>query len=418
MRLRRTLLLALILLISFFSLQGDSILPARVFDLQVEMLIAGRQFNLVGWVIGALGEKAVALVQQPAPHPEANAADLVQAYMRDAARIGRLEGRLIRSFSESKEAATQTETLAIRDELAQLRQAQAQRRPQVEAILEEQVSAVLRAEGLTTLGVVWPPVKFRFSEPPLYLIISPRETIRLRKGVHLRPDIDVAQREELESAIDARLGVSSLVEELGGFGAYPVMIIDRAGLDWILSTIAHEWTHNYLVFHPLGWHYYDGPDTITLNETVASIVGEEVGAKVLATYYPDLTASSSPRADPGVKAGSALAFDFNATMRETRLRVDELLAQGKVKEAEAYMESQRQVFVAHGYPIRKLNQAYFAFHGSYATGPGAVDPIGPKLERLRQMSPSLQAFLKTAARFRSVADLDRALASLEEGPRG
>lgn len=412
MRLRRIVVLTLILLISLFSLQGDSILPARVFDLQVEMLTAGRQFNLAGWVIGALGEKMIALVQEPARGLDAeDAANLVQTYMQDAARIGQLEARLTRSFSESKEAATQAETLALRDELARLRQIQAQRRPQVEAILEGQVSAVLQAEGLTTLGIVWPPLKFRFSEPPLYLIISPRETIRLRKGVHLRPGMDVAQREELESVVDTRLGVSSLVEELGGFGAYPVMIIDRAGLDWVLSTIAHEWTHNYLAFHPLGWHYYDSPDTITLNETVASIVGDEVGAKALALYYPDLAPppSSTHRTD----SGASSAFDFNATMRATRLHVDELLAQGKVEEAEAYMESQRQVFVAHGYPIRKLNQAYFAFHGSYATGPGAVDPIGPKLKRLRQASPSLQAFLETVARFRSVADLDQALTSLE-----
>jgi len=53
-------------------------------------------------------------------------------------------------------------------------------------------------------------------------------------------------------------------------------------------------------------------------------------------------------------------------MRETRIRVDKLLAQGRIEEAEAYMEERRQEFVAHGYYIRKLNQAYFAFHGAYA----------------------------------------------------
>ena len=36
-----------------------------------------------------------------------------------------------------------------------------------------------------------------------------------------------------------------------------------------------------------------------------------------------------------------------------------------------------------GYVIRKLNQAYFAFHGSYAVGTSATDPIGGKLRSLR-----------------------------------
>ena len=70
-------------------------------------------------------------------------------------------------------------------------------------------------------------------------------------------------------------------------------------------------------------------------------------------------------------------------MRTTRLKVDTLLAQGKIAEAEAYMEAQRQVIVNHGYALRKLNQAYFAFHGSYAEGPSATDPIGPKLRALQ-----------------------------------
>ena len=59
--------------------------------------------------------------------------------------------------------------------------------------------------------------------------------------------------------------------------------------------------------------------------------------------------------------------------------------------------------------IRKLNQAYFAFHGSYATGPAATDPIGGKLHLLRQRAGSLAAFVRTVARFDDAADLDAAL---------
>ncbi len=78
-------------------------------------------------------------------------------------------------------------------------------------------------------------------------------------------------------------------------------------------------------------------------------------------------------------------------MHATRVRVDELLAAGRVEEAEQYMEERRALFVENGYMIRKLNQAYFAFYGSYADQPGATgsDPIGPALRELRYYSPSL-----------------------------
>ena len=100
---------------------------------------------------------------------------------------------------------------------------------------------------------------------------------------------------------------------------------------------------------------------------------------------------------------------MRAFMRETRLQADKLLAEGKVTEAEQYMESRRQELVKHGYAIRKLNQAYFAFHGSYAVGGAATDPIGGKLRALRARSASLPDFLRTVAAFSNPEDLDAAL---------
>ena len=79
------------------------------------------------------------------------------------------------------------------------------------------------------------------------------------------------------------------------------------------------------------------------------------------------------------------------------------------------MEERRQLFNQNGYRLRVLNQAYFAFHGSYATGAASTDPIGPKLLRLRELSPSLRAFLTTVDNMTSVADLDQALGQLEAG---
>jgi hypothetical protein len=102
-------------------------------------------------------------------------------------------------------------------------------------------------------------------------------------------------------------------------------------------------------------------------------------------------------------------FDFGTEMRETRLRVDELLAAGQVEAAERYMEERRRLFVQHGYPLRVLNQAYFAFHGSYGTSAASTSPIGPKLEELRTLTPDLQTFLVAVRDITSVEELEAVL---------
>jgi hypothetical protein len=93
------------------------------------------------------------------------------------------------------------------------------------------------------------------------------------------------------------------------------------------------------------------------------------------------------------------AFDFRKEMNITRVTADKLLAEGKIEEAEEYMDSRRIVFWENGYRgLRKLNQAYFAFHGAYADEPGgaagaAEDPVGEAVRLLRQQSASLEEFL-------------------------
>lgn len=61
------------------------------------------------------------------------------------------------------------------------------------------------------------------------------------------------------------------------------------------------------------------------------------------------------------------------------------------------MESRRQLFVSNGYHIRKLNQAFFAFNGTYAENSASASPIGSQLRRLRNLIPDLSVFVKTMA---------------------
>jgi hypothetical protein len=138
------------------------------------------------------------------------------------------------------------------------------------------------------------------------------------------------------------------------------------------------------------------------------MVGRELGDMLYAEYPLQPT--------PGSSAGRAASppasdIDFVAEMRDLRRQVEALLAQGQIDEAERLMEEKRRYLAVNGYYIRKLNQAYFAFHGSYADSAGSIDPIGPKLESLRNESATLAEFVYRARDLTSEADLDQALAS-------
>jgi hypothetical protein len=111
--------------------------------------------------------------------------------------------------------------------------------------------------------------------------------------------------------------------------------------------------------------------------------------------------------DVAARPQSDDAFDFNREMRITRVRVDELLAAGRVVEAERYMEARRAEFVAAGYGLRKLNQAFFAFYGAYNAEPGGApaagaDPVGPAVQALRARSPSVGAFVRAVAQLQGM----------------
>jgi len=216
--------------------------------------------------------------------------------------------------------------------------------------------------------------------------------------------------EQSEAAYRKQYDVSAYVTNIGGLGAFPTMVIDRASLEWILSTVAHEWCHNYLSLFPLGLNYLTSADLMTINETVAEIVGNEIGERTLRTFYPDqVRPLEEAQPTPAANVDEPPPFNFGTEMRETRLRVDGLLAVGLVETAESYMEARRRFFVAHGYPLRVLNQAYFAFHGSYGTSAASTSPIGPKLAELRTLTPDIQTFLVVVRDINSVEELDATL---------
>lgn len=276
----------------------------------------------------------------------------------------------------------------------------------VEYYIERDIEKVLIELGLSWRNAgrfIFPPVRFGLGNLPYVLIISPRYKIEIQKSLLLTNKLTDQKMEHIESGIEAQ-NLSALIEGIGGIATYPSSLQQGYTLDNTLSAVAHEWCHQYLAFHPLGKHYADNYQLTTINETIADIIGEEVANITLTTIYslPPIKKEKPPE---GI-------FSFSREMRRIRLTVDDLLSQGRIAEAERFMEEQRLFFKENGYYLRRLNQAYFAFHGSYADSPASSSPIAEKLNNLRLRYNNAGDFLKVVAVISSEGDLDRLVGTI------
>jgi len=292
-------------------------------------------------------------------------------------------------------------------------------RAAIEEIVGQQVDATLRQLGLRDEvlnragGDGWPlpflrvdpPVFFTFQRLPLNLVVAPRDRVALIGSVLLSPDLDTGAIERLEGRVDG-LGVSSLVSGIGGFGSYPSMVPDTETLPRALGAIAHEWTHHRLAFRPLGRAFFSSYEMRTVNETVADLVGEEVGRLTFERYYraSEPPPPPPPPAAPARTSPAAPRPDFGVEMRRIRAEVERLLAAGDVPAAEAYMAAQQTELARQGWYVRRLNTAYLSFFGAYGGGGNRFEA---PLRALRASSGSLAAFLARVEQFASPGDVLR-----------
>ncbi|MGA2490437.1 MAG: hypothetical protein ABSF99_09700 [Anaerolineales bacterium] len=415
-RLLRTLEIGLCVLFFAILLAGSTLLVPSTPAGAARRYTRPFEFDFVSWTLDAFGVKLdQAALDTPYYFNGSARHKLVEDYLHLMGNILTDEDKLNLIYTDPSVKNPAVASASLRSELAGLYNRQRQIGPMAEAILQEQVSATLAALGLTTGGQPIPPVLFHITPLPYNLVISEREKIDEIASISLIPDLTVDKQVTLENQVDKALNVSSLVVPVGGIGSYPTMIERTTALDWLANTIAHEWTHNWLTLRPLGLNYDTSPAVRTMNETTASICGTEVSQVVLQRYYPELYQQYAAMTQVVSLLASAANsdFDFQTEMHTTRVHVDELLAEGKITEAETYMEQRRQVFWDNGYPIRKLNQAYFAFYGAYEEIPGGAageDPVGPAVRALRAQRSSLAAFLNTISQMSSFKQLQDALA--------
>lgn len=264
-----------------------------------------------------------------------------------------------------------------------------------ERILENQIEEALIGEDI--FG--FPPVNLKLDTMPYLLVISPRHKITSTREILLQKDLNIKEMELIESKVD-RLDVSSLVVELGGYGGvYPSLVANDARLRVTIEAATEEWLHQYLAFKPLGYCYVldllgiaPNYDIATMNETVAGMISEEIASIICERYYPKQNDKLEPEF-------------FNREMREIRKQVDAFLARGEVEQAEEFMKQKRQYLASKGHYIRKLNQAYFAWHSTYANKATSISPIGVELRELRKRSVALKDFLSVVEEMTSHQDL-------------
>ncbi|MDD5486170.1 MAG: hypothetical protein PHW65_01250 [Dehalococcoidales bacterium] len=361
---------------------------------EISRIVKPFHFSIIDWEIKALSRQFDDYIFNQI-HADAENSELVKEYFSNREKLNELEQRLVRTESESeeKELAASFEILSVRnDEIL----------PEAERIIQKQIETVLIETGIASPwqdahegGTVFPPVNFVIQPPPHLLVISPRDNITRYKDITLAQQLREEDKEELEQQIEA-LDMSALVVRLGGIATYPAFVADTMDLRYSIEVAVEEWFHQYLFFRPLGFQYglhvagiRQDYEVATINEALAGMVSEEIASLVWEKYYAAL-------ADARYYAAQTAAgeFDFYAEMRKIRLTVDAFLEAGEIEEAEQYMEESRKYLYSQGYYIRKLNQAYFAFYGTYAASPESISPIGKGLKVLREQNTSLKDFVK------------------------
>ena len=287
----------------------------------------------------------------------------------------------------------------------------------VEAIIEGRVTAVLEDVGLETsvplfpdADLVFPPVDFELDQPLPVIAVSPKERIELLRRRLLRQDLTAEEAVRIEESLEAEGDRSALVEQVAGIATYPSLVVPRSDYQRLVETVAHEWVHHYLFFRPLGQRFFSSVELQTMNETVADLVGQEMGALVVNRYpLPSEFVEELEKLLP-----EEPDVDLGGILRQLRLDVEDLLRQGRVEEAEALMEQRRRELSEQGLFFRRINQAFFASRSVYANTPASIDPLGLKLGLLRERTGSVAAFLRAAAGLTEAADLDSLLAEMAQ----
>ena len=249
--------------------------------------------------------------------------------------------------------------------------------------------------------VVWPPIDVDLSEPLRVLAVSPRDEVRMVRSVLLTSEVQLEDYERIESVVEADQRWSAWVGRVSGVALYPASVVSSRDYLSTLRIMAHEWTHHHLAFYPLGLAYGRGSDMRTINETVADIVGDQLGR--FAAQLPGHEPASEPERDAAL---IAIRTETDPILRDLRIEVDALLAEDQIVQAERRMEEVRLELIGFGRPFRRINQAFLAFRGGYGASAASASPWGDRLLAYRESSDSLSGFVEAIREVGSAEEAD------------
>ena len=289
------------------------------------------------------------------------------------------------------------------------------RRAKLQSVVEETLEGAI-TQAVRDLGIIdslgpvqWPPVDFTFEKRGLVLVRSPRDAIERLDDLLLDPGVSLPDQMGIEREVEALDdNTAALSVRIGGVATYPAQVSPDRSLHGTLELVAHEWLHHWLIFRPLGRKVLAGGELQSINETVANIAAQEIGDRALELLTGEVVHRPAWIPPSGREPDEAPSdeFDGRREMRATRLALDALLDDGRVAEAEAYLEKRRLEFVANGFNIRKLNTAWFAFNGTYADSPESISPIEGQLRVIRADVGDLAAFLDRVAGVDRIGQLE------------
>ena len=365
---------------------------------QNDYAAGSHSFSIVRWELRHIPLKWTHLLWEMYPGNKPNPIErnaIVHDYLSTTLKLQKEQDNLKKSFTINPSVGATSEAhITLKEtELSQLARKREVLRGRAEEAIESAISTAAHNNGLgLPLGILVPPTDFRLGKTPHILITSRRDKIEMTGSKLINPNLEWSERAEIEARAELYENTSALVDDLAGLGTYPAIVSDRDNLRQLMRTAAHEWLHNYWILKPLGRNMWNSQNMQILNETAADLVGNELGDE--AFIILGNTVEDSQKYDTFYSTNPHLF----RILRETRINVDKMLENGRIQEAERYMDKQLWQLKLGGYNIRKLNQAYFAFRGNYAEGPASISPIGENLRELRNYYPNLGDFIESISR--------------------
>ena len=351
-----------------------------------------QKFSLLEWELVNLPQKWTFIIWNSisnADSKDMSTVEKIELYIDLSKRVNKYERLLDTSGNNYFTSKNANE---IRDHTKLLKSKRDSARLIAEKSIEDEITKILKELGVKNkLGIVFPPVDIRLQNIPKVLVTSPRNEIRMIDSVLIDPEISLKERDTIENILFQAYDTSALVDDLSGVATYPLLVDDQQSLRSILQTSVHEWFHVYFFFKPLGWNYWDSREMTTLNETICTLLGEEIGDVI---YFNLYETDEHGLIDSKLNHPNEQLLD---KMRLTRIEVDKLLSEGEINSAEQLMKKTWWELRLGGYRIRKLNQAYFAFRGRYGNSPASISNIGNQVNVLRENSDKVKSFVNTVS---------------------